>query len=68
MLAGLVIPPAIVPTIYVLQSLGLYKTLHGLILVEVAFLLPFSVLIFRAFMSAIPASSTRPRSSTAPGR
>ena len=33
MLAGLVIPPAIVPTIYVLQSVGLFKTLPGLILV-----------------------------------
>ena len=54
MLAGLVIPPAIVPTIYVLQSVGLFKTLPGLILVEVAFLMPFSVLIFRTFVSAIP--------------
>jgi raffinose/stachyose/melibiose transport system permease protein len=54
MLAGLVIPPAIVPTIYVLQSIGLFKTLPGLVLVEVAFLMPFSVLIFRAFVSAIP--------------
>jgi raffinose/stachyose/melibiose transport system permease protein len=54
MLAGLIIPPAIVPTIYVLQSLGLFKTLIGLTLVEVAFLLPFSVLIFRAFVSSIP--------------
>ncbi len=53
-IAGLVIPPAIVPTIYVLQGIGLYKTLFGLILVEVAFLMPFSVLIFRTFMSAIP--------------
>ena len=54
MLAGLVIPPAIVPTIYVLQSIGLFKSLPGLILVEVAFLMPFSVLIFRTFVSAIP--------------
>ena len=54
MLAGLIIPPAIVPTIYVLQSLGLFKTLIGLTLVEIAFLLPFSVLIFRAFMASIP--------------
>lgn len=52
--AGLIIPPAIVPTIYVLQAFGLFKTLIGLILVEVAFLMPFSVLIFRTFMSAIP--------------
>lgn len=54
MLAGLVIPPAIVPTIYVLQSVGLFKTLPGLVLVEVAFLMPFSVLIFRAFVASIP--------------
>ena len=54
MLAGLIIPPAIVPTIYVLQALGLFKTLPGLTLVEVAFLLPFSVLIFRAFVGSIP--------------
>ena len=54
LLAGLVIPPAIVPTIYVLQTVGLFKTLPGLVLVEVAFLMPFSVLIFRAFVSAIP--------------
>jgi len=54
MLAGLIIPPAIVPTIYVLQALGLFKTLLGLILVEAAFLMPFAVIIFRTFMSAIP--------------
>ena len=50
----LIIPPAIVPTIYVLQSIGLFKTLIGLTFVEIAFLLPFSVLIFRTFMSSIP--------------
>ena len=54
MLAGLVIPPAVVPTIFVLQELGLYKTLFGLIMVEVAFTLPFSTLVFRAFMGTIP--------------
>lgn len=54
MLAGLVIPPAIVPTIFVQQALGIDKTLFGLILVEVAFTMPFAILIFRAFMSAIP--------------
>jgi raffinose/stachyose/melibiose transport system permease protein len=53
-LAGLVIPPAVVPTIFVLQSMGLFKTLFGLILVEVAFTLPFSVLVFRAFVGSIP--------------
>ena len=53
-LSGLIIPPAIVPTIWVLQSLGLFKTLPGLILVEVAFHMSYSVLLFRAFVAAVP--------------
>ena len=54
MLAGLIVPPAIVPTIFVLETIGLFKSILGLILIEVAFLMPFAVLIFRTFMSAIP--------------
>ena len=54
MLAGLIIPPAVVPTIFLLQWLGLYKTLLGLIMVEVAFTLPFATLVLRAFMGSIP--------------
>jgi raffinose/stachyose/melibiose transport system permease protein len=53
-LSGLIIPPAVVPTIWVLQRLGLFKTLHGLILIEVAFGLSFSILLFRAFIATIP--------------
>jgi len=53
-LSGLIIPPAVVPTIWVLQSLGLFRTMPGLILVEIAFGLSFSVLLFRAFISTIP--------------
>ena len=53
-LAGLIIPPSVVPTIWVLQELHLFKTLTGLILVEVAFNMPFCILLFRAFVSAIP--------------
>ena len=54
MLAGLIIPPAVVPTIFLLQWTHLYKTLFGLILVETAFTMPFATLIFRAFMANIP--------------
>lgn len=53
-LAGLIIPPSVVPTIFLLQSIGLYKTLIGMILIETALLLPFATVIFRTFMSAIP--------------
>jgi len=53
-LSGLIVPPAVVPTIWVLQGLGLFKTMPGLILIEVAFGLSFSILLFRAFISTIP--------------
>ena len=52
--SGLIIPPAVVPTIWVLQGLGLFKTMPGLILVEVAFGLSFCILLFRAFIATIP--------------
>ncbi|ATG53578.1 ABC transporter [Brachybacterium ginsengisoli] len=53
-LMGLIVPPAVVPTIWVLQSIGLFKTLPGLILVEMTFGISFCVLLFRAFMSTVP--------------
>ncbi|MEH1163919.1 carbohydrate ABC transporter permease [Micromonospora sp. CPCC 205539] len=53
-LSGLIIPPAVVPTIWVLQKLGLFRTMPGLILVEIAFGLSFCVLLFRAFIATIP--------------
>ena len=53
-LAGLIIPPAVVPTIWVMQSLGIFKTLHGMVLIEVAYGMSFSVILFRAFVATIP--------------
>ena len=53
-LSGLIIPPAVVPTIWVLEKVHLFKTMPGLILVEVAFGLSFCVLLFRAFIATIP--------------
>lgn len=53
-LAGLIVPPAIVPTIWVLQQVGLFKTMPGLILIEIAYGLPFCVLLFRAFIASVP--------------
>lgn len=53
-LAGLIVPPAVVPTIWVLQGLGLFKTLGGLVLIEATFGLSFCILLFRAFVSTIP--------------
>lgn len=53
-LSGLIIPPAIVPTIWVLQMLGLFKTMPGMIFMEISFNLSFSIILFRAFVSGIP--------------
>jgi raffinose/stachyose/melibiose transport system permease protein len=53
-LAGLIVPPAVVPTIWVLQTLGLFKTMPGLILIEIAYGLPFCILLFRAFIASVP--------------
>lgn len=53
-LSGLIIPPAIVPTIWVLQGINLFDTMLGLILIEAAFGLSFSILLFRAFIGSIP--------------
>lgn len=52
--AGLVLPPAVVPTIFLLQWLGIYKTLIGMIFIQVALSLPFAILILRAFVGTIP--------------
>ncbi|MBB6632830.1 carbohydrate ABC transporter permease [Cohnella thailandensis] len=53
-LSGLIIPPSIVPTIWVLDELNLFKTLTGIVLVEVALGMPFCVLLYRGFMATIP--------------
>jgi raffinose/stachyose/melibiose transport system permease protein len=53
-LAGLMIPPSIVPTIWVLNKIGLFKTIPGLVLVEVALAFPFSTILYKGFMATIP--------------
>lgn len=53
-LAGLIVPPAVVPTIWVMQGLNLYKTLPGMVLIEATFGLSFCILLFRAFVGSIP--------------
>lgn len=53
-LIGLMVPPAVVPTIWVMQGLHLFKTLYGMILIQVAYGLAFSVLLYRSFIATIP--------------
>ncbi len=51
---GLMVPPAVVPTIWVLQWLDLFKTRTGMVLIQVAYGLAFAVLLFRSFIATIP--------------
>lgn len=53
-LTGLMIPPSVVTTLWVLRSLNLYKTLPGIILIEVALGLPFALILFNGFMNTLP--------------
>ncbi|CAM3189764.1 carbohydrate ABC transporter permease [Paenibacillus lupini] len=53
-MAGLMIPPAVVPTIWVLDSIHLFKTMTGIVMVEVALGISFAVMLYRSFMATIP--------------
>jgi len=53
-LAGLIIPPAVVPTIFILQFFHIYGTFFSMVLIEIAYSTSFTVMIFRAFISSIP--------------
>jgi N-acetylglucosamine transport system permease protein len=56
MLAGLTFPVflAIVPLFFILKNVGLLNTLPGLIMVYVAFALPFTVFFLYAFFKTLP--------------
>jgi N-acetylglucosamine transport system permease protein len=56
MLAGLTFPIflAVVPLFFILKNAGLLNTLPGLIMVYVAFALPFTVFFLHAFFKTLP--------------
>lgn len=51
---GLMIPAAILPTINLLQKLHIYKTMFGMVMVEIALQTPFTIMLFRGYMASIP--------------
>ena len=54
LLAGLMLPPTILPTIWVMDWIGIYRSLFGMVLVEVALNIPFTVMLYRAYVGTIP--------------
>jgi len=53
-LLGLMVPPSVVTTVWVLKGLGIFKTLFSMVLIEIALQFPFSVLLYRGYMTTIP--------------
>jgi raffinose/stachyose/melibiose transport system permease protein len=53
-LTGLMLPPAILPTIWVMQVIGIYRSLFGMIMVEAALNIPFTVMLYRGYMASVP--------------
>ena len=51
---GLMVPPSIMPTIWIMQGLQLYKTMPGMILIETALTIPFTTMLYRSFVATIP--------------
>lgn len=51
---GLMIPVSILPTIWVLRGLHIYKSMFSIIMIETALNLPFSILLYRGFIGTIP--------------
>ncbi len=51
---GLMIPAAILPTINLLQTLHIYKTMFGMVMIEIALQIPFTVMLFRGYIASIP--------------
>ena len=51
---GLMIPASILPTIRLLQSLHIYKTMFSMVMIEIALQTPFTIMLYRGFMASIP--------------
>ena len=53
-LLGLMIPTAILPTVWVLQKIGIYKTMFSMIMLEAALNISFTIMLYQNFMETIP--------------
>ena len=51
---GLMIPASILPTFHLLRTLHLYRTMLGMVLIEIALQTPFTIMLFRGYMASIP--------------
>lgn len=54
LMMGLIISPAVLPTIWVLKGLHIYRTLLGVILIQIATGIPYTTMLYRGFIASIP--------------
>lgn len=53
-LLGLMLPPAIVPTFWVLNLLHIFKTIGSMVMIEIALSASFSIMLYIGFVESIP--------------
>lgn len=53
-LLGLMLPPAVMPTFWILNVLHIFKTMGSMILIEVAVNTSFTVMLYQSFVATIP--------------
>ncbi len=51
---GLMIPASILPTIHLLQTMHIYKTMFSMVMIEIALQTPFAIMLYRGYMASIP--------------
>jgi len=54
LLTGLMLPPALIPSIWLLNFLGIFPTRLGLIMIQAALNIPFTAMLYRGFAGTIP--------------
>jgi raffinose/stachyose/melibiose transport system permease protein len=53
-LMGLMIPPSVMTSIWVMRGLGIYKSLFGMVMVESALNISFMTVLYRGFIGSVP--------------
>lgn len=53
-MTGLMVPAAVMPTIWLLQALHIYKTMFSMIMIEIALQIPFTIMLYKSFVASVP--------------
>jgi raffinose/stachyose/melibiose transport system permease protein len=53
-LMGLMIPPSVMTSIWVMRGIGIYKSLFGMVMIESALNISFMTVLYRGFIGSVP--------------